>query len=173
VDKLMNMPAKAPQRTGWVILVLMAATNFLPWMEPLIGETLSADLVAPGTLRTSVGACLLGAALVAITWLAGRHAMSPLPRSVVRPRLLGFRLALGSSALNIAIGCVLAYRGSETAVGPFNLGLVGGVLWFAAILPAEVVAAYLTGRGSVRRLASTAETPNAEIPGPRYASQTS
>lgn len=169
----MNMPPTTPQRTGWVILVLMAATNFLPWMEPLIGETLSADLVTPGALRTSVGACLLGAALIAITWLAGRHATSPLPRAVVRPRLLGFRMALGSSALNISIGCVLAYRGSETAVGPFNLGLMGGVLWFAAILPVEVVAAYLTGRGSVRRLAATAPTQNAEIPGPRYASQTS
>ena len=169
----MNMPAKTPQRTGWVILVLMAATNFLPWMEPLIGETLSADLVAPQSLQTSIGACLLGAALVAITWLAGRHATSTLPRAVVRPRLLGFRMALGAAGFNILIGSVLAYRGSEAAVGPFNLGLVGGVLWFATILPAEVVAAYLTGRGSVRRPAATPVTQQAELPGPRYASQTS
>lgn len=166
----MDMPAKTPQRTGWVILVLLAATNFLPWMEPLIGETLSADLVPRASLQTSIGACLLGAALVAITWLAGRHATSPLPRAMVRPRLLGFRMALGAAGLNILIGSVLAYRGSETAVGPFNLGLVGGVLWFATILPAEVLAAYLTGRGSVRRLPAT---PTAELPGPSYASQTS
>lgn len=169
----MNVPAKTPQRTGWVILVLLAATNFLPWMEPLIGQTLSADLVAPGSLQTSIGACLLGAALVAITWLAGRHATSPLPPAVVRPRLLGFRMALGAAGLNILIGCLLAYRGTETAVGPFNLGLVGGVLWFATILPAEVLAAYLTGRGSVRRLGPTLATPQGELPGPRYASQTS
>lgn len=166
----MDMPAKTPQRTGWVILVLLAATNFLPWMEPLIGETLSADLVPRASLQTSIGACLLGAALVAITWLAGRHATSPLPRAMVRPRLLGFRMALGAAGLNILIGSVLAYRGSETAIGPFKLGLVGGVLWFAAILPAEVLAAYLTGRGSVRRLPAT---PKAALPGPSYASQTS
>jgi hypothetical protein len=169
----MNMPANAPQRTGWVILVLMAATNFLPWMEPLIGETLSAELVAPATLRTSIGACLLGAALVAITWLAGRHATTPLPRAVTRPRLLGFRLALASAGLNILIGCALASRGSDSAIGPLRLGLLGGVLWFIAILPTEVVAAYLTGRGSVRRLAPATGTPTPEAAGPRYASQTS
>ena len=169
----MNMPANAPQRTGWVILVLMAATNFLPWMEPLIGETLSADLVAPASLRTSIGACLLGAALVAITWLAGRHATSPLPRSVTRPRLLGFRLALASAGLNILIGCALASRGSDSVIGPLRLGLLGGVLWFVAILPAEVVAAYLTGRGSVRRLARATATPTPDAAQPRYASQTS
>jgi hypothetical protein len=169
----MNMPANAPQRTGWVILVLMAATNFLPWMEPLIGETLSAELVAPATLRTSIGACLLGAALVAITWLSWRHATSPLQLAVTLPRLLGFRLALGSAGLNILIGCALASRGSDSAIGPLRLGLLGGVLWFIAILPTEVVAAYLTGRGSVRRMAPATATPMPEAAGQRYASQTS
>lgn len=169
----MDTRVHIPQRTGWVILVLMAATNFLPWMEPLIGETLSADLVAPASLRTSVGACLLGAALVAITWLAGRHATSALPRGLARPRLLGFRIALASSAANILFGCALAARGSDVAVGPLPLGLVVGVLWFVAVLPAEVVAAYLTGRGSVRRPAPAAATPEPEAAAPRYASQTS
>ena len=169
----MDTNARPPQRTGWVILVLMAATNFLPWMEPLIGETLSADLVAPASLRTSIGACLLGAALVAITWLAGRHANSPLPRAVTRPRLLGFRIALVSAAVNILAGSALASRGPDTVIGPLRLGLVVGVLWFIAILPAQVVSAYLTGRGSVRRLAPAEAILTVEAAGPRYASQTS
>lgn len=169
----MNTPPSIPQRTGWVILVLMAATNFLPWMEPLIGKTLSDDLVAASSLRTSIGACLLGAALVAITWLAGRHSTSALPRAVTRPRLLGFRMALVSSAVNILFGCALAYRGSEAAAGPLRLGLLVGVLWFVAVLPAQVIASYLTGRGSVRRLAPAGGIPMPDAAGPRYASQTS
>jgi hypothetical protein len=110
---------------------------------------------------------------VAITWLAGRHATSPLPRAVARPRLLGFRLALASAAVNILIGCALASRASDSSIGPLRLALVGGLLWFVVILPAEVVAAYLTGRGSVRRLAPVTATPKPEAAGPRYASQTS
>jgi hypothetical protein len=164
---------RGPQRTGWVILVLLAATNFLPWMEPLIGETLSADLVEPASLQTSIGACLLGAALVAIAWLAGRHATAPLPRPVARPRLFGFRLALAAAAVNILIGLALASFGSDLAVGPMRLGLAGGVIWFLAVLPAEVLAAYLTGRGSVRRPSMDDTIPTAEAVGSRYASQSS
>jgi hypothetical protein len=169
----MNTLVRGPQRTGWVILVLLAATNFLPWMEPLIGETLSADLVAPASLQTSIGACLLGAALVAIAWLAGRHATSPLPPAVARPRLFGFRLALAAAAVNILIGSALASFGSDLAVGPVRLGLAGGIVWFIAVLPAEVLAAYLTGRGSVRRPSMDDTIPTAEAVGRRYASQSS
>ena len=169
----MTKNAHTPQRTGWVILVLMAATNFLPWMEPLIGETLSADLVEPASLRISIGACLLGAALVAITWLAGRHATSALPRSIGRPRLLGFRLALASAAVNILIGLALASSGSAAIVGPLRLGLAVGIVWFVAVLPVEVVAAYLTGRGSARRPAPVTATPDSEVGPPRLASQAS
>jgi hypothetical protein len=169
----METIARMPQRTGWVILVLMAATNFLPWMEPLIGETLSADLVEPGSLRTSIGACILGAALVAITWLAGRHATSPLPRSIGRPRLLGFRLALASAGVNILIGCALASNGSGAPLGPMRLGLFVGIVWFVTVLPVEVAAAYLTGRGSARRPEPVATTPDSEVGSRELASQAS
>jgi len=164
---------RMPQRTGWVILVLMAATNFLPWMEPLIGETLSADLVEPANLRTSIGACILGAALVAITWLAGRHATSPLPQPFARPRLLGFRLALASAGVNILIGCALASNGSGAPLGPMRLGLFVGIVWFVTVLPVEVVAAYLTGRGSARRPAPVEATPDPGARPPELASQVS
>ncbi len=151
----MHNPPYTPQRTGWVILVLMTATNFLPWMEPLIGETLSFDLVAPARVRMSMGACLMAAALVAFTWLAGRHVISPLPLRVTRPRLLGFRIALATGAVNVTLGSAVAIFGSHAPVGAAQLGLLVGVLWFAFVLPAEVVSSYLTGRGSVRHAAAT------------------
>jgi hypothetical protein len=151
---MQNAP-HTPQRTGWVILVLMTATNFLPWMEPLIGETLSFDLVAPARVRMSMGACLMAAALVAFTWLAGRHATSPLPRPVTRPRLLGFRIALATGAVNVMLGSAVAFFGSHTPLGGAQLGLFVGVLWFSFVLPAEVVSSYLTGRGSARRAVAT------------------
>lgn len=147
----MDANANRPQRTGWVILVLMVATNFLPWMEPLVRETLSPDLVAAPRLRLSMGACLLGGALVAMTWLAGRHANSPLPRALSRPRLTGFRLALGCAAVNIVCGFVVARFAAATAAGPWSLDVVVGTLWFVAVLPGEVLSSYLTGRGSARR----------------------
>ncbi|PYQ36969.1 MAG: hypothetical protein DMF54_11385 [Acidobacteria bacterium] len=159
----MPNPPHSPQRTGWVILVLMTATNFLPWMEPLMGETLSFDLVAPARVRMSMGACLIAAALVAFTWLAGRHATTPLPRRIGRPRLLGFRIALVSAAVNVLLGSTVAAFGSHASFAGAPLGVVVGVLWFALVLPAEVVSSYLTGRGSAtRRIAAVA---NAAVTG--------
>jgi hypothetical protein len=160
MGELMQNP-HTPQRTGWVILVLMTATNFLPWMEPLIGETLSFDLVAPARVRMSMGACLMGAALVAFTWLAGRHGTTALPRQVKRPRLLGFRLALASGAVNVLLGSAVATFGSNASIGGARLGMFVGVLWFAFVLPAEVVSSYLTGRGSAPRAVVTAPATGA------------
>lgn len=158
----MQANATRPTRTGWVILVLMVATNFLPWMEPLVRETLSPDLVTAARLRLSMGACLLGGALVAMTWLAGRHSTSPLPRALSRPRLKGFQLALACAGANIALGIVIARLGAGG-----SLDVYVGSTWFIAILPAEVLSSYLTGRGSVRSRApeaADAAVPAGEVP---------
>ena len=48
----------------------MVATNFLPWMEPLVRETLLSELVDAETAPGDGGLPSLGAALVAMTWLA-------------------------------------------------------------------------------------------------------
>jgi hypothetical protein len=164
----MDTNTNRPQRTGWVILVLMVATNFLPWMEPLVRETLSPELVAAPRLRLSMGACLLGGALVAMTWLAGRHATSPLPRALSRPRLTGFRIALTCAAVNILCGLIVARFAAAQAAGPWTLDVLVGTVWFVAILPGEVLSSYLTGRGSVRTLAPDPATAAAnrtrEIP---------
>jgi hypothetical protein len=164
----MDTNAPRPQRTGWVILVLMVATNFLPWMEPLVRETLASELVDAPRLRLSMGACLLGAALVAMTWLAGRHATSPLPRLLSRPRWTGFRLALGCAAVNILCGFIVAKFAASASPGLWSLDVVVGTVWFVAVLPGEVLSSYLTGRGSVRRPAAdagpTVMNPAREMP---------
>jgi hypothetical protein len=127
-------------------------------MEPLVRQTLSPELVTAQKLRLSMGACLLGGALVAMTWLAGRHASSALPRALSKPRLIGFQIALVCAGANIALGIVVAKLGASG-----NLDVYVGAAWFLAILPGEVVSSYLTGRGSVRRPSPAPET-SAAVP---------
>jgi hypothetical protein len=141
---------RRPHRTGWVILVLMVASNFLAWMEPLVSVTAGIEAVAPLQLRLSLGACLLAAALVTATWLTGRHSSSRLPRAFSRPRPLGFRLALVTAAINILFGIAVAAMGPFASVGAYRISLALQGLWFLFVLPGEVVSAYLTGRGTVR-----------------------
>lgn len=141
---------RRPHRTGWVILVLMVASNFLAWMEPLVSVTAGIEAVAPLQLRLSLGACLLAAALVTATWLTGRHSSSPLPGVFSRPRPLGFRLALATAAVNILFGIAVAALGPFASVGAYRISLALQGLWFLFVLPGEVVSAYLTGRGTVR-----------------------
>ena len=160
----MDASTKQPRRTGWVILVLMAATNFLPWMEPLIRGTLSAELVGAPRLRLSMGACLLGGALVAMSWLAGRHSVTPLPRALSRARLIGFRIALACAAVNIFCGAVVARYAASMPPGRWSLDVIIAVVWFAAVLPGEVLSSYLTGRGTVRRPAADAVVPAETVP---------
>jgi hypothetical protein len=146
----MDTSQHRPQRTGWVILVLMVATNFMAWMEPLVTVTDGVEAIPPFELQMSLGACLVAAALVTATWLTGRHVSSPLPRNLPRPRLLGFRLALGAAALNIAFGIVVAAVGPYASLGAYRLSLAIQAAWFVLVLPAEVSSAYLTGHATVR-----------------------
>jgi hypothetical protein len=140
-----------PQRTGWVILVLMVATNFMAWMEPLVSVTGGIEAIGPMQLRTSLGACLIAAALVTAAWLTGRHSSSRLPAVLSPPRLLGFRIALGAAAANIFFGIAAAVLGPYASVGAVRMSLAIEAAWFVFLLPAEVISSYLTGRGTVGR----------------------
>lgn len=142
---------RQPHRTGWVILVLMVVSNFMAWMEPLVSVTSGLDAIAPTQLRMSLGACLVAAALVTATWLAGRHSSSRLPRALSRPRPLGFRLALAAAAVNILLGLAIAAMGPYASLDAYRVSLAIQALWFLIVLPGEVMSAYLTGRGTVRR----------------------
>lgn len=145
------MPASKhrPQRTGWVILVLMVATNFMAWMEPLVSVRGGIEAIGSMQLRMSLGACLVAAALVTATWLTGRHSSSRLPAAFSPPRILGFRIALGAAAVNILLGLAVAMLGPYASRGAVRMSLAIEAAWFVLILPAEVISAYLTGRGTV------------------------
>lgn len=153
-----------PQRTGWVILVLMVASNFMAWMEPLVSVTGGIEAIGPTRLRMSLGACLIAAALVTATWLAGRHSSSRLPRAFSRPRLVGFRVALAAAAINILFGFAAAALGPYASLGAVRLFLAIEAAWFVVVLPAEVFSAYLTGRGTVRYADVTSAAPEEETP---------
>jgi hypothetical protein len=142
-----------------VILVLMVATNFVAWMEPLVSLTAGVEEIVPMQLRLSLGACITAAALVTATWLAGRHSFGPLPPALARPRLTGFRIALSAAAANILLGIAAAVRGAPTPIDAQRLALVIGAAWFLFVLPAEVVSAYLTGRATARPNASSGRGP--------------
>lgn len=147
----MGTSTRRPQRTGWVILMLMVVSNFMAWMEPLIGETTRLALLADTRLRASFGACLIASTLVTATWLAGRYSTTRLPRIFQSARLLGFRLALAAAGTNIVAGFIVASFASEPSLAGWRLGI--GVVWFLLILPAEILSSYLTGRGSAPRTA--------------------
>jgi hypothetical protein len=153
----MNGTQKGPQRTGWVILVLMVVSNFMAWMEPLVSVTAGMEAIGAMQLRLSLGACVLAAALVTATWLTGRHSSSPLPRSFPHPRLLGFRLALAVAAVNILFGILIAALGPYGSVDAYRLSLMVQGAWLLFVLPGEVLSAYLTGRTTVPVRASPIE----------------
>jgi hypothetical protein len=128
----------------------MVVSNFMAWMEPLVSVTAGMEAIGAMQLRLSLGACVLAAALITGTWLTGRHSSSPLPRSLPRPRLLGFRLALAAAAVNILFGILIAALGPYGSVGAHRLSLMVQSAWLLFVLPGEVLSAYLTGRATVR-----------------------
>ena len=154
----MDTSQRRPQRTGWVILVLMVVSNFVAWMEPVVSVTAGVEAIAPIQLKLSLGACILAAALVTATWLTGRYSSSLLPRALHPPRLLGFRIALAAAAVNIAFGIAIATLGPYASIGAYRMSVAIQAAWFVFVMPAEVVSAYLTGRGTVRRSEPSAQT---------------
>jgi hypothetical protein len=155
---MMDTSPHRPQRTGWAVLVLMVVSNFVAWMEPVVSVTTGVDAIAPIQLKLSLGACVLAAALVTATWLTGRYSSSPIPRVLQPPRLLGFRLALAAAAANIAFGFAIANLGPYASIGAYRMSVAIQAVWFLFVLPAEVVSAYLTGRGTVRRSEPSPQT---------------
>ena len=146
----MDASSPRPHRTGWVILVLMVASNFMAWMEPVVSVTAGIEAVSPGQLRMSVAACLVAATLVTATWLTGRHSSSRIPSALSPPRLMGFRMALATAAVNIVLGIAIATIAPRASLDAYRVSLAIQGLWFLVVLPGEVVSAYLTGRGTVR-----------------------
>ena len=140
------------QRTGLIFLVLVVATNFIPWMELLAGETATAEFAVPAEFFVAFGACLLAPVAVFGAWLSGRRTLVPANPRVARPRLLGLRLAILSAMLNLALATVIMAIGVNWPIGPIGEMELFGAVWFLLVLPTQVLAGFCKGRASIPAL---------------------
>ena len=136
------------RRTGIAFLSLALATNLIPWMELLTGESAAEDLISPGDFLLPVGLCLLAAILVFAAWMSGRHRAIPEKPRFARPRILALRLQIVSMILNLSFAAWIMTRGANLlAVSERELILLA-VAWVLLALPLQIAAAFIQGRVS-------------------------
>jgi phosphoglycerol transferase MdoB-like AlkP superfamily enzyme len=136
------------RRTGVAFLSLALATNLIPWMELLTGESAAEDLISPGDFLLPVGLCLLAAILVFAAWMSGRHRPIPEKPRFARPRILALRLQIVSMILNLSFAAWIMTRGANLlAVSERELILLA-VAWVLLALPLQIAAAFIQGRVS-------------------------
>ena len=134
------------RRTGAAFLSLVAATNVIPWMELLLGETATSELLAPSEIRIAVGTSLLALLLLLGAWLSGRYNEIPAKPWIGRPRRAGLQLSIAASAGNLVLAGIIRFIGSTRMYGfPAELALFAAV-WYLLVLPAGVAAAFALGR---------------------------
>jgi len=134
------------RRTGVALLSLVAATNVIPWMELLLGETVTAELLAPSEIRVAVGTCVLALVFLLGSWFSGRRSPLPARPWIRRPRTAGLWFSVAAALVNIALAGLIRYLGAGHAAGfPSELPifLIG---WYLAVLPLEVAAGLSLGR---------------------------
>ena len=134
------------RRTGVALLSLVAATNVIPWMELLLGKTVTAELLAPSEIRVAVGTCVLALIFLLGAWFSGRYSRIPDRAWIKRPRYVGLRFALAAAALNIGLAVLVRGLGAGLAFGlPAELPIFV-IGWYLVVLPLEVVAGVSLGR---------------------------
>ncbi len=138
------------RRTGAIFLGLVIATNFLPWMELLEGETATAEFVSAVDYWTPFVACFLAAVLVFVAWMAGRRSPVPANPRVLRPRLAGLRLVILSAGLNLILVGIIWWLGAMRSSNPAGELKTFAVVWCLLVLPTQILAAFLSGRSSYR-----------------------
>ena len=134
------------RRTGVALLSLVAATNVIPWMELLLGETLTAELLARSEIRMAVGTCVLALFFLLGAWFTGRYRPLPARPWIGRPRTAGVRFAITAAAVNIALAGLIRWFGAGHAAGfPSELPIFV-IGWYLVVLPLEVAAGLSLGR---------------------------
>lgn len=142
------MPEKRryDRRTGVALLSLVAATNVIPWMELLLGKTVTAEPLAPSEIRVAVGTCVLALIFLLGAWFSGRYSPIPDRPWIKRPRDAGLGFAVAAAALNIALAVIVRRLGEGRAFGlPSELPIFV-IGWYLVVLPVEVVAGVSLGR---------------------------
>jgi len=134
------------RRTGAALLCLVAATNVIPWMELLLGQTATSELLAPSEIRAALGTCLLALLFLLGAWFSGRR--NPIPERpwISRPRTAGLRFSVAAAAGNLALAALVRWLGWRRIFGlPADLPIFAAV-WYLVILPLQVVAGFSLGR---------------------------
>src|SRR5262245_48024163 len=134
------------RRTGAAFLSLVAATNVLPWMELLLGETATFEPLAPSEIRAAIGTCVLALALLLGAWFSGRYRAIPETPWIGRPRRAGLQLSIAAAAANLLLAGVLRFLGGSSLYGmPASLAIFC-TAWYVVVLPTEVAAGLALGR---------------------------
>ena len=137
------------RRTGLVLLALAVASNFLPWMELGVGETVTFETVGFRELGPGLGLCGLAALLVAAAWIVGRRWPVPILPRLLDPRSTGLRGILATCVVNALLTAVILFLRTRETGGPLGEFGVFSFLWCLVALPVQVAAAFALGRGSV------------------------
>jgi hypothetical protein len=131
------------RRTGVAFLSLVAATNVIPWMEHLLGQTAAADPLAPPEIRIAVGSCLLALLILLAAWFYGRRRPVPPKPWVRNPRRAGLLFSIAAAAGNLVLAAMVLRLGAGRS--PAELPLFAAA-WYVIILPLEVAAGLALGR---------------------------
>jgi hypothetical protein len=134
------------RRTGVAFLSLVAATNVIPWMELLLGETATAELLAPSEIRIAIGTCFFALVLLLGSWFSGRRNPVPEKAWIKEPRRAGLRFSIAAAAGNLILAGAVQWLGKRRALElPAELPIFAGV-WYLMILPTSLVAGFSLGR---------------------------
>jgi hypothetical protein len=134
------------RRTGVALLSLLAATNVIPWMELLLGQTATSELLAPSEIRVAIGTCALALVFLLGAWFSGRRNPAPEKAWITEPRRAGLRFSLAAAAGNLILAGVIRWLGSRRLLGFSQELPIFVAVWYLVILPAGLVAGFSLGR---------------------------
>jgi hypothetical protein len=145
VGGLMPERRRYDRRTGVALLSLVAATNVIPWMELLLGETVTAELLAPSEIRVAAGTCVLALLFLLGAWFSGRRNPVPARPWIARPRTAGLWFSIAAAAVNVALAGLIRWIGTRHAgfLQELTILVIG---WYLVVLPLEVTAGFSLGR---------------------------
>ena len=134
------------RRTGAAFLSLVAASNVLPWMELLLGETASFEPLAASEIRVAVGTCLVALVLLLGSWFSGRYRPVAEEPRIANPRRAGLQFSVAAAVANLLLAAAIRYLGARSLHAlPASLAIFT-VAWYLVLLPLEAAAGLALGR---------------------------
>jgi hypothetical protein len=131
------------RRTGVAFLSLVAATNVIPWMEHLLGQTSAAELLAPSEIRIAIGSCFAALFVLLVAWFSGRRRAIPPKPWIRNPRRAGLQLSIATAAGNLVLAALVLRL--DASRSPAELPLLAAA-WYVLVLPLEAAAGLALGR---------------------------